>query len=81
MNQQQIKEYVSAYLADATELFLHEIVKHGIYNTGADIAPVETDNEYKFMESEFAQQANSLLGYRELREKHASHPQQSASHE
>ncbi|MDV6347504.1 hypothetical protein R2083_08250 [Nitrosomonas sp. Is35] len=61
MNQQQIEKYVSDYLTGATEQFLHEIVNHGIHNTGADIVSVETDDEYNLLSDEFKKQAESRL--------------------
>lgn len=61
MNQQQIEQYVSNYLDNATEQFLHEIVNHGIYNTGADIISIETDAEYDALSIEFDKQAKSRL--------------------
>lgn len=61
MNQQQIEKYVSNYLDNATNQFLHEIMNHGIHNTGADIISVETDAEYDALSIEFYKQAKSRI--------------------
>lgn len=61
MNQQQIEKYVTEYLTDATEVFLQEIVDHGIYNTGADIEYGENEDQYNAIQDEFSNQAKKLL--------------------
>ena len=54
-------EYVQIYLSDASELFLQDIVSHGIFNTGADVHQGDTDAEYNDIQDAFKQHASKLL--------------------
>jgi len=56
-----IEKYVSEKLEGETEMFLHEIVNHGIYNTGANIIEGATDEQYETIANEFRKQALELL--------------------
>jgi len=56
-----IKEIVANELANASEMYLHDIVDHGIHNLTNDFHG-DNDEEYESFQNEFARQAalNSL---------------------
>ena len=51
-----IKEIVANALNDASEMYLHDIVDHGIHNLTNDFHG-DNDEEYESFQNEFARQA------------------------
>ena len=61
MNAQEIEKSASKALEGSSEMYLHDIVSHGIHNITNEFHG-ETDEDYETYAEEFKKQAAEILG-------------------